>query len=79
MKKEPDRKFDPLDDNIAEAFELQLHLLDEKHARARGPKARQRIEAEIAELKAELEKLKLAAKVVDIAYARWVRELEKIP
>jgi hypothetical protein len=64
------------DDVIAERIEFQLHLLDEAHARARGPKARRKIEAKIVELKAEA--LKLAVKVVDIAYARWVRSLENL-
>jgi hypothetical protein len=61
------------DEDIAKAFELQLRLLDQAHARARGPKARRRIEAKIAETKREAEKLREQAKVVDIEYGRWLR------
>ena len=65
------------DQEITDHFEFQLKLLDEAHARARGPRARKRIEIKVAELKRELEDLREEAKVVDIAYARWKRAFDK--
>jgi hypothetical protein len=63
---------------IAKRFEFQLKLLDEAHARAKGPKARKRIEAKAAELIVELEDLRQKAKVVDIEYARWLRRFNEM-
>ena len=65
-------------DDIPERFEFQLKLLDEAHARARGPKRRREIEAKVAELKRKLEKIREAAKVLDIEYARWLRAFNEM-
>jgi hypothetical protein len=66
------------DEEMDSAFDFQISLLEEAHKRARGPKARRRIEAKIAEAKSEMEKIRRAAEVVDLEYGRWLRAFNEM-
>lgn len=59
-------------------FERRLQEFDEAHARARSPARRRKIEAQVKQMQAEMEDMRQKAKVVDIAYARWVKRIEEL-
>ena len=68
----------PFDQEVIAALELRLKLPDDAYVRARGPKRRREIEAKQMEMRAEIEKLKQLAKIVDIEYARWLRAFNEM-
>ena len=65
------------DEYILKTFQERLSLLDDAHRRARGPRARHRIEAKMRELRKEIEQFKERSKVVDIRFARWWKGVEE--
>lgn len=67
---------DPIVFDLEEALNHRLQQLDEDHVRARSPYKRRLIEKKMADARAELEKIKEQAKVVDLAFERWRRSLK---
>lgn len=58
-------------------FDRRMNDLDVEHARARSPAQRKRVERKMRQLREDLVKLKVAEATVDLAYRRWLVDIEK--
>jgi hypothetical protein len=69
--------YDPIDAQLAKLVAAQLADLDRAHMRAQSPKVRMLLEKRMTKLKADLEDIRMKAKIVDLAYERWKRDLKQ--